>query len=345
MKEKRFHTPLFMAVPQICLRYAMGASMKRVNLKKSIALMLALIMVLALATGCGTKSTSGSNASANGGETTKAADGGETTEAAKDDSQASGSESKLLQKIKEKGYIQIGSSNDAPFSYTDVDSGELKGVDIEILREICKRLGIPDIKMKVIDFSNLLVELNNNNIDMVVDAMYVKDDRLKVAAFTDKWYQEGEAVVIPADSTIAGKEDLKGKKIGAQPGTTFYETAQKWLDDGKIGKLEAYDNQATLMTAVNMGKVDAVVTDGIVAGYTLASDSALKLKLLSPYEAEASGQIGAALRFEDKDFLAEVNTTLNAMKDDGTLLTILKNYGLTEDYFVGTEDGKTTNIK
>ena len=49
----------------------------------------------------------------------------------------------------------------------------------------------------IIDFSNLLVELNNRSIDMVVDGMYVKDDRLKIAAFTDKWYQEGEAVVMP----------------------------------------------------------------------------------------------------------------------------------------------------
>jgi polar amino acid transport system substrate-binding protein len=254
-------------------------------------------------------------------------------------------ESAMLTKAKEKGYLLIGSSNDAPFSYTDVESGKLKGLDIEILKEICKRLGIGDIQMKVTDFSNLLVELNNKNVDMVADAMYVKDERLQIAAFTDKWYQEGEAVVIPESSSIKTKEDLKDKKVGAQPGTTFYETAQKWLDEGKIGGLEAYDNQATLMTAVNTGKVDAVVTDGIVAGYTLSSDSSLKLKLLSPYEAEASGQIGAAVRFEDKEFLAEINKALNDMKADGTLLKILKDYGLTEDYFVGVEEGKTTNVK
>lgn len=312
--------------------------MKRLYSKSSIAFMLILMMVFALMTGCKAKNENGGSTDASGTEATPATESG-------DASQTTGTESKLLQKIKEQGYLLIGSSNDAPFCYTDVDTGKLAGLDIEILQEICKRLGIPDIQMKVVDFANLLVELNNNNIDMVVDAMYVKDERLQVAAFTDKWYQEGEAVVIPADSAIATKDDLKDKTVGAQPGTTFYETAQKWLDDGKIAKLEAYDNQATLMTAVNMGKVDAVVTDGIVAGYTLASDSSLKLKLLSPYEAEASGQIGAAVRFEDEDFLKEVNTCLNAMKDDGTLMTILKNYGLTEDYFVGTDDGKTTNVK
>lgn len=310
--------------------------MKKIIRKKSMTQLFAFLMSLMLLAGCGTKSSQ--NESATDAKTKEVT----TSEAA---TQTSTGESALLKSIKEKGYIVIGSSNDAPFSYTDVESKELKGIDIEILKEICKRLGIPDIQMKVIDFSNLLVELNNKNIDMVVDAMYVKDERLQIAAFTDKWYQEGEAVVIPADSTIASKEDLKDKTIGAQPGTTFYETAQAWLDDGKIAKLEAYDSQATLMTAVNMGKIDAVVTDGIVAGYTLSSDSSLRLKLLSPYEAEASGQIGAALRFDDKDFLTEVNQVLNEMKEDGSLLTILKNYGLTEDYFVNVDAGKTTNVK
>ncbi|KPU43256.1 L-cystine-binding protein TcyA precursor [Oxobacter pfennigii] len=302
--------------------------MKKIKLKKWMALCMTFIMVLAVVTGCGSANNSGGTPSPTSTPT-----------------QAASGESQMLTKIKEKGYILIGSSNDAPFSYQDVTTKELKGIDIEILREICKRLGIPDIQMKVIDFSNLLVELNNNSIDMVVDAMYVKVERLQIAAFTDKWYQEGEAIVIAADSTIATKEDLKGKTLGAQPGTAFYETAEKWLNEGKIGKVEAYDNQATLMTAVNMGKVDAVVTDGIVAGFTLSSDSSLKLKLMSPYVPEASGQIGAAVRFADKDFLNEVNKCLNEMKEDGTLMKILKDYGLTEDYFVGVEEGVTKNVK
>ncbi len=313
--------------------------MKTKKLKTLLSLSFVMVMLFSLLTGCA-KSDTAAPASDPAATPTASPGGTETA-----DTDSSAGESDLLKKIKERGYILIGSSNDAPFSYQDVDTNELKGIDIEILREICSRLGIPDIQLKVIDFSNLLVELNSGSIDMVVDAMYVKEERLQIAAFTDKWYQEGEAVVIPSDSDIASKEDLAGKNIGAQPGTTFYDTAQTWLDAGRIGNLTAYDNQATLMTAVNMGRVDAVVTDGIVAGYTLSSDSSLKLKLLSPYVAEASGQIGAAARFEDKAFVEEVNAVLNAMKEDGTLMDILTGYGLTEDYFVGVEEGKTINVK
>ena len=261
------------------------------------------------------------------------------------ESESSGEESALLTELKDKGYITIATSNDAPFCYYDVDTNELTGLDVDILQEICNRLGIPEIKANVTDFSNMLIELNNKNVDMVADAMYITDERLQQDLFTDVWYTEGEAVVTKTDSEFTTKESLKDASVGAQPGTAFYELAQQWAQDGTVKEVVSYENQATLMTAVNTGKVDAAVTDGIVAAYTLSQDSSLDLKLMSPYEAEATGRIGAAVRFEDKDFLEEVNGALNDLKEDGTLMKILENYGLSEDYFIGVDEGKTENVQ
>ena len=293
-------------------------------------------MMATLFTGCGSaqettaaSTAAGSTAAESTGTTAESADG----------------ESALLKEIKERGYINIATSNDAPFCYYDVDTNELKGLDVDILKEICNRLGIPEVRAQVTDFSNMLLELNNKNVDMVADAMYIKDERLEVALFTDVWYTESEAVTVREDSPITSKEDLKDAVMGAQTGAAMYEMAQKWKDEGKIKDLVGYENQATLMTAVNTGKVDAVVTDGILSAYAIEQDSNLKLRLLTPYEAEAVGRIGAAIRFEDKDFLEEVNGALNSMKEDGTLMDILASYGLNDDYFIGVEEGKTENIK
>jgi polar amino acid transport system substrate-binding protein len=129
--------------------------MKLFQLKKRIALGLSFVMLFGSLTAC-QASKSGSNATSNAASQASA--------------NASG-QSSLLQDIKKKGYITIGSSNDAPFSYTDVSTGKLAGVDVEILRAVCSKLGIADVQLKVIDFSNLLVELNNNSVDMVVDGM------------------------------------------------------------------------------------------------------------------------------------------------------------------------------
>ena len=253
--------------------------------------------------------------------------------------------SATLNKLREKGVLTVGSSNDAPFAYLDASNNQFSGVDAVIIKEIAKRLGINKVEMKQIPFENLLIELNKSTVDMVTDGMYIKPARLEQALFTDVWYKEGEAVVVKKDSSIKAKDDLKDKVVGGQKGTAFLEVAEKWVAEGKAKEIKIFSNQAELMMAVNTGKIDACVTDGIVAGYTLKQDSSLNLRILSPYDAEAAGKIGAALRFEDKDFNAEVNKTLNDMKKDGTLMKILQEFGLNQDYFVSIEDGKTTNTK
>lgn len=287
--------------------------------KRFAGLVVLVFALAALLVGCGSASTTTEKKDAGAGST--------------------------LNTIKEKGVLVVGSSNDAPFAYMDASSNKFSGVDADIIREVAKRLGIAKVEMKQIPFENLLIELNNKTIDMVTDGMYIKPERLEKALFTDVWYKEGEALVVKRDSSIKTKEDLKDKVLGGQKGTTFLEIAQKWLNEGKIKDLKIFGSQAELMMAVNTGKIDACVTDGIVAGYTLKQDSSLELRILSPYEAEAAGKIGAAIRFEDKDLNEAVNKAINDMKKDGTLMKILEQYGLNQDYFVAVEDGKTKNLK
>lgn len=240
-----------------------------------------------------------------------------------------------LQAAKEKGVLVVASSNDAPFAYLDAkNNNAFSGIDADIITEIAKRLGIAKVEMKHVPFENLLIELNNGTVDMVTDAMYIKPERLSKAYFTNQWYREGEAVVIKKDSAIKSKDDLKDKTIGGQKGMTFLETAQKWQQEGKVKEVKVFNSQAELMMAVNTGKIDACITDGIVAGYTLKQNADLALRILEPYEPESSGVTGAAIRFADKDLLTAVNDELEKMRADGTLKAIYDKYNLPENYRV-----------
>ncbi|EJF00561.1 ABC transporter substrate-binding protein [Liquorilactobacillus mali] len=260
-------------------------------------------------------------------------------------SSSTSSSTDTLAKIKKKGVLVVGSSNDAPFAYIDTKTKKFTGIDADIIKEIAKRIGIKKVEMKQVPFENLLVELNKGSIDMVTDAMYIKKERLQKAAFTDIWYKEGDAVVIPKNSSINSLSDLKGKVIGAQKGTAFLEIAEKWKKEGIVKDVQVYGKQTELMLAVDTGKIAACVTDGIVADYTLSKDSSLSLKLLSSYKSEATGQIGAAVNFSDKSLLNATNKALNKMKKDGTLKKILAKYGLSDKYMVSVSDGITKNIK
>jgi polar amino acid transport system substrate-binding protein len=260
--------------------------------------------------------------------------GGETTSGDAATPAASTSGGGALDRIKEKGVLVVGSSNDVPFAYIDKDTKEFTGIDADIIKEIAKRLDIPKVEMKEVKFENLLIELNNKGIDIVADAMYIKPERQKIADFTNIWYTEGEALVVTKDSTITGLDDLKDKVVGGQKGTAFLEFAQKLQKEGRVKDVKIFGSQAELLLAVNTNKIDACITDSAVAGYSITTDKSLNLKLVSPYVAEAAGNIGAAVRKEDKDLLEAVNRELDKLKEEGFVLEVLKKYGLNEDNFV-----------
>ncbi|MGG1397456.1 ABC transporter substrate-binding protein [Bacillus salipaludis] len=280
-------------------------------MKRFTKMFLLTVLSIILLAGCGGQKTNGN------------ADG------SKDDSSKS-----ALQRIKDKGVLVVASSNDVPFAYIDKDTKKFSGIDAEIITEVAKRLGIPKVEMKEVKFENLLLDLNNNNVDMVTDGMYIKPERQKIADFTNIWYTEGEALVVVKDSPIKGLEDLKDKVVGGQKGTAFLEFAQKLQKEGKIKEVKVFNSQSELLLAVNTNKIDACITDSAVAGYSITNDKSLNLKLVSPYKAEAAGNIGAAVRKSDKDLLEAVNKELDKMKEDGFILKTLKKYGLNEDNFV-----------
>lgn len=251
-----------------------------------------------------------------------------------------------LEKIKKKGILTVASSNDIPISYIDLKTNEFTGIDADIIKEAARRLGINKVEMKKVSFENLLIELNSvDDIDMVADGMYVTDERKKEAAFTNIWYKESEAIVTAKISKINFKENLKDAIVGAQKGTAFLKLAQKWKDEGYVKDVVIFDNQNELLSSVNTGKIDAAITDSIVASYLISQDINLYLKVLSQkeYKPEAPGNVAAAVRKNDTTFLNALNKTIDEMKEDKTIIKILKKYGLNEDYFVLVEDGHISN--
>lgn len=95
--------------------------------------------------------------------------------------------------------------------------------------------------------------------------------------------------------------------------------------------------------AVESGKADAFVGDSVALVYHIEQMKKTTLAILDDYKSQYGGNVGAAFRNDDPDFVDEWNTALDELKDDGTVMKILKKYGLNESYFVNAKDGKTIN--
>ncbi|MGY2743533.1 transporter substrate-binding domain-containing protein [Pseudarthrobacter sp. O4] len=225
----------------------------------------------------------------------------------------------------EQKTVTIATSNDAPFSFTDQATGELKGIDGEMMNEIAASKGWK-VKVFTSEFATLIAALSAKKADAIVDAMYITDDRKKQIDFTDPWYTEGEAMVVPADSTLASRDDVKGKVLGAQTGTVFKDL----VDSLGGSQVKLFDSQAALLAAVENKQVDAVFTDSAVIGYSLVQKPNPKLKLVTPYTPFYPGIIGAGVRKDDTQLLKDLNSGLADLKKSPKYLEILKKYGLTE---------------
>ena len=262
-----------------------------------------------------------------------AACGGQASAPSPNESSSAAQEAQgTLAQIKEKGVLTVLTSNDAPFSYIDTQTQQYTGIDAEIITEIAKRLGIEKVEVKVTKFENLLLELNNKNGDIVADAMWVKPEREKIAAFTDLWYNQADGLIVQKDDTsIKGLDDLADKVVGGQKGTTFLELLNQMKSEGKVKDVKVFGSQAELLLAINTKKIDAALTDMAVTAFTIKNDPTLNVKMVSPYEAHFEGPTAAAVRKEDTDLLEAVNTELAKLKEEGFVLEVLKKYGLGED--------------
>lgn len=245
-------------------------------------------------------------------------------------------EKERCQKIKEKGVLTVASPlYDFPFFYIDNGTNKISGIDADIITEIAKRLGVNKVEMKETVFANLLEKLNTeDSLDMAVGGIYITPEREKLVTFTKSLYKESEVVVVPKFSDINFMNDLRESVVGVEKGTLFEGLAQKWKENQLIKDLISFENTSDLLSNVNSKKIDAGIADSVVVSNYLLNNKNLFLRTLQDYKPELPGNIGIAVRKNDSELLKQLNKIINEMKADGTIYSILVDYGLGKDNMI-----------
>ncbi|HAH62518.1 MAG TPA: hypothetical protein DCL73_10535 [Treponema sp.] len=252
--------------------------------------------------------------------------------------------SPFLQQLRKNGVLKVGSSGDSPFAYIDQKTGSFDGVDAEIIKEAAKRLGIQKVEMVLIPFSELILNLNNGNIDIIADCMYTRADRGEKVYFGDIWYTQGGGLLAAEKSTINGQTTFNPKttRVGYTEGTAWQYVVQGWQKDGLIKEAVATGDQSGSIVALQYGKIDAFLTDSTVVESLFANspDTLKGLKLCSGYTdvPETIGRIAPAVSFDHIAFMKEVNGAVMTLRDEGFLDSVFKKYGLDPKLHMITND-------
>jgi len=248
--------------------------------------------------------------------------GGSASSAASTASSAASSEAASSSAAAELTTVEAGkltmATNAAfpPYEMT-TDSGEFEGIDIDTAKAIAEKLGL-ELQIDDMDFDAALLAVQQGKSDMVMAGVTVTDERQNVMDFTDSYATGIQSIIVPNDSDIASPDDLAGKKIGTQRGTTGYIYCS---DDFGEDSVVAYDSGLTAVQALNNGQVDAVVIDNAPATEYVAANPGLKM--LDTSYAEEDYAIGMAKGSALED---AVNNALEELKADGTLQSIVDKY-------------------
>ena len=203
-----------------------------------------------------------------------------------------------------------------PYEYYEGDT--VVGIDAEIAQAIAEKLGL-SLEIVDMDFNSIITAVQSGKVDVGIAGMTVDPDRLENVDFTDSYATGVQVVIVTEDSEIASVDDLEGKLIGTQEGTTGWSyCSEDYGDDMVI----PYTNGATAVQALLDGKVDCVVIDQQPALSFVEANEGLKI-LETEYAVE---DYAIAVSKDNTALRDAINTALNELIEDGTVQGILDKY-------------------
>lgn len=203
-----------------------------------------------------------------------------------------------------------------PYEYYEGE--EIVGIDAEVGKAIADKLGL-NFTISDMEFDSIITAVSSGKADMGMAGMTVTPDREKNLDFSRTYATGVQSIIVPEGSDITSPDDLAGKKIGVQQGTTgdLYCT-----DDFGEDAMSRYSKGTDAIMALTQGKIDCVVIDNAPAQkYVEANEG---LKILDTAYAEEDYAIAFA---KDNTALKDaVDAALGELIEDGTVQSIIDKY-------------------
>lgn len=204
-----------------------------------------------------------------------------------------------------------------PMGFKD-DNGNLVGFDLDLAAEVAKRLDMK-LELKPIIWDSKDAELKTKGIDLIWNGFTI-NGREDEYTWSEPYMRNNQVLVVKDNSAIASKEDLKGKKLALQSGSSADTALNKKPDfKASLGKVIKTEQNLEALNEVGAGMVDAALMDETVAAYNIAQQGG-KFKIID--EPLAAEEYGVGFLRGNTELRDKVQAQLEAMAKDGTLTKI-----------------------
>ncbi len=226
----------------------------------------------------------------------------------------------IIDEIKERGYIVLGTSPDyAPYEFKIVRDGkeETVGFDIAIANEIANDLGV-ELKITEMSFNGLLLELANGNVDFVMAGLNPTEERKEAVDFSEIYYSSDQYILVNAEDTETYNtaESFENKSIGVQTSSLQEQIAKEQLPLARVTTFEKISN---IILDLTSGNIDAAILESDVAKAYVSQFSSLGIADFR-FELSDEGKGSAiAVKKGNTELVEQINSTLSRIQEEDLL--------------------------
>lgn len=205
-----------------------------------------------------------------------------------------------------------------PMGFRD-ESNEIVGFDIDLAKAAAEKMGV-EVQFQPIDWDTKELELESGSIDLIWNGLTMTDERIESMEFTNPYLKNKQIIIVKSDSEIQAKADLEGKSIGVQDGSSALDAVNADDMSASLGEIATYATNILAFTDLDLGRVDAVVADEIVARYYLANNE-------NDFRVIEDGNFGdevygVAAKKGNVELVTALQEALDEMSSDGTATEI-----------------------
>lgn len=196
--------------------------------------------------------------------------------------------------------------------------GSYTGFDIELMEAIGEKIGRKP-EFQDTSFETIFRDVQQGKFEAVISAATITEEREKAVDFSNPYYLSEQAVLVKEGSSIKSLEDLEGKTVAVQQGTTGQELAKEELGGSEI---RPFPEGPDAVNALKAGTVEGVIIDAPVAQNAVEKSGGVEIAEKVPTEEE----YGIAVAQGNTELLEEINKGLKEVQEDGTYAKIFKKW-------------------
>ncbi len=211
--------------------------------------------------------------------------------------------------------VMVTNAEFPPYEYHD--NNQIVGIDADIAKAIADKMGV-ELEIQDMAFDSLIPAVQSGKADFAAAGMTVNEDRKKNVEFTDTYAEAAQVIIVKEGSEVKTPDDLTGKKIGVQTGTT----GDIYADDVENADIQRFNKGMEAVMSLSQGKIDAVIIDREPAKVFVKENEGLVIL----DEAFTEEEYAIAIKKGNTELLEKMNGAIKELKESGELKKIVDKY-------------------